>query len=255
MNTKYIAILIPVIIFFVMACSNKKDEPPSNDIGVVSGNSSLYLTPKQLVVMKNLADKGDGEAALKLASYCIFIEGNNEKAFLWIKKSAEHGYVSGMRELAKKYLAKSDKKNALYWFKLAANKGDSESKEYLEIFFMPEELEKVSVKAMKGDGYDAYRLYRYYSIISLNEKKEKFWIKKAAENGYAKAQFIYAQDCSQDKEIFWIKKAAENGYPQAQFVYAAYYCQGKERMIWLEKSAANGNVQAKDLLEKEKRGK
>lgn len=210
-----------IIIFLtcLMACAGKNMETTKSE--PVFG--TIYFTPEELVDLKKLADKGDGDAAYNLALYCQFIEQNEEKGFLWLKKSAEYGKASSMRELAKYYLhRKKDKINALRWFKIAAEKGDQQAKEYLYIWVRPEEFKKVSAKAKSGNADEAFRLYDYYSLIEPND----------------------------EKKIYWIKKAAENGHAEAQFIYANAYCRGKERLAWLKKSAANGNVKAKEELEK-----
>lgn len=90
------------------------------------------------------------------------------------------------------------------------------------------------------------------------------WFYRAAEQGYADAQFnlglMYAngegvsQDMEQAAELF--KKAAEQGHVDAQNNLGAMYFTGegvardeKKAIEWFEKAAAQGNQEARDNLD------
>ena len=62
-----------------------------------------------------------------------------------------------------------------------------------------------------------------------------FWYRKAAEQGYADAQynlgFCYCEGegVSQDytQAVYWLRKAAEQGNADAQFLLEGCYCYGE----------------------------
>jgi TPR repeat protein len=89
------------------------------------------------------------------------------------------------------------------------------------------------------------------------------WLKKAAEQGYPQAQFIYsAMNFTADgiernipDGVKWMRKAAENGLAEAQFRLGMMYINGdnieKNRetgIKWVKKAAKQGHVNAKKLL-------
>jgi len=68
-----------------------------------------------------------------------------------------------------------------------------------------------------------------------DDKKAAYWITKAAEQGYAEAQFNLGTCYSEgvgisidlEKSIYWVAKAAEQGYVDAQFILGGNYVTGK----------------------------
>lgn len=89
-------------------------------------------------------------------------------------------------------------------------------------------------------------------------------IKKDAENGNAKAQFVYGglymvgNGVPQDKTegIKWIRKSAENNYAYAQATLGACYADGNgvtqdktEGIKWFRKALDNGYSEAQQHIE------
>ncbi len=86
--------------------------------------------------------------------------------------------------------------------------------------------------------------------------KAAFWYRKAAEQGYAKAQYdlggfyLFGHGLPVDyaQGIMWLRKAAEQGHPSAQTDLAHFYLTGKYvpqdyalAMSWYRKAAERGN--------------
>ena len=99
--------------------------------------------------------------------------------------------------------------------------------------------------------------------MTQNYFKAFEWTKKAAEKGFANAQYnlgwMYFNGLGirQDylKAVEWYQKAADQGFDKAQFNLARMYANGqgvKRDSIkfteWLKKSADNGNTEAQIML-------
>jgi hypothetical protein len=89
------------------------------------------------------------------------------------------------------------------------------------------------------------------------------WEKKAAEQGYPKAQHNVAYHyqngigtpVNQEQQFYWYKKAAENGFTESKHSLAVCYLNGvgtpqdfKKAIDWLEKAANEGHATAKRRL-------
>jgi TPR repeat protein len=128
-----------------------------------------------------------------------------------------------------------DEREALKWFRLAAEQGHAEAQNFL------------------GE---------------IDYKEELKWNHKAAEQGDAKAQtklggiYIHGEGVTQDykEAVKWWRLAAEQGYSPAQFYLGMIYKDGKVGVIkdmviahmWFDIAASSGHVTAKagrDFLE------
>ncbi len=89
--------------------------------------------------------------------------------------------------------------------------------------------------------------------------RAEWWLEKAAEQGYASAQYNLAvmyskgEGVAQDKPqaIKWYEKAAEQGYASAQYNLAVMYSKGEgvaqdkpQAIKWYEKAAEQGDAPA-----------
>ncbi len=81
------------------------------------------------------------------------------------------------------------------------------------------------------------------------------WYRKAAEQGYAKAQYnlglMYSQEQDYTKAVSWFRKAAEQGYAEAQYNLGVMYDNGsgvkkdtEQAVYWFRKAAEQGFAQA-----------
>ena len=99
--------------------------------------------------------------------------------------------------------------------------------------------------------------------VSKDHHEAVKWFRKAAEQGYAPAQFrlglCYAQNIGVSKDmaeaVKWFRKAAEQGYHPAQYSLGVCYAQGivvskdmAEAIKWYRKAAKQGNQAAKKAL-------
>ena len=68
-------------------------------------------------------------------------------------------------------------------------------------------------------------------IVKSNKGKSIYWLTKAAEQGYAKAQYTLGVhyyegsgvDVDKAQAFDWFTKAAEQGYAEAQYRLGEYY--------------------------------
>ncbi len=117
--------------------------------------------------------------------------------------------------------------------------------------------------------WDAIGILYLFGELGLDQsyKKAHNWFRKAAEQGYAEAQYSLGdlyyrrRDGKQEKQNYteafkWFKKAAEQGSAWAQYGIAELYRNGfgvsqdsKEASKWYQKAADQGNIPAKWKLQ------
>ena len=101
--------------------------------------------------------------------------------------------------------------------------------------------------------------YLYGIEVEENEKTALLWLERAAELGYAKAQFELG-DCyylgfgveeDLDKAVYWYTRSAENGFGAAQYKLAVLFKLGQgveespeKAFCWFEKAAEQGDLDA-----------
>lgn len=115
-------------------------------------------------------------------------------------------------------------------------------------------IKNLTAKAKSGNVKAQTELGDYY----WNQKNPKaaYWYEKAANQGYAEAQYKMALcyqwglgvDKSDSKSFYWTKKAAEQGLARAQSSLGSHYDQGSgveqsysEAIYWYEKAAEQGD--------------
>ena len=112
------------------------------------------------------------------------VEENNEKAFYWIKKSAEQGYSIAQLYTGMMYFCghgtERDYYQSFKWLEKSAHQGQPEAAYYLSWHF----------KNGWGVGEDS--------------EKWEYWLKKSAADGYEGAQDAVAKsfECGQIEMIF-----------------------------------------------------
>lgn len=110
-------------------------------------------------------------------------------------------------------------------------------------------------EALFDEGKLLYKKRDYAEAVKL--------FRKAAERGYAPAQFYFGQcyadgkGVPKDREqaVHWCRKAAEQGHTDAQFYLGVYYYGGKgvpkdrtEALKWFRKAAEQGHVESQTIL-------
>ncbi|MGR3174050.1 MAG: tetratricopeptide repeat protein [Candidatus Scalindua sp.] len=159
-------------------------------------------------------------------------QGNYKEAIKWYRKAAEQGHAEAQNSLGIMYIkeqgVEQDYKEAVKWCRKAAKQ------EYLQAQY------NLGIMYSKGLGTEQ------------NYNKAVKWYRKAAERGYAQSQTILGlmyskgQGVEQDykEAVKWYRKAAKQGYVKAQFNLGVMYSEGhgveqnnKEAVKWYRKAA------------------
>ena len=234
---------------------------------------------KAFKIYKKAADAGSAEAMYKLTRYYNLGRGgvkkDKDKARELLRKSAEAGYAEAQRSLGLDfqhgYNTPVDLSEAVKWYTLAAEQGDSSSKAYLERL---KDAIPLLEPAERGNADAQYKLAQYIiehdNIGNSSDKSRpeaiRKWLLKAAENGHAAAQLELAEAYAYfDNGIWWIatgndlaeaakwyRKAAEQGDPMGQGMLGWFYATGRGvdrqsfdiAVEWFRKGAAQGNAEA-----------
>jgi TPR repeat protein len=186
-------LMISMLIFFsILSCSRFSDDKQNKE-EPVSGNAPFNLTDDDKKVLSQKANRGDPDAARRLANYFYLYVNNEKQGFYWNHKAAENGHIIAQFEIGRDYAIGTQYINrnfekARYWLQKSAHSDDKEAKKYLSFLLGDKERKELSLKAAQGDGEAAYRLYGYYYYIEREHgENENYWLKKAADNGHAAA--------------------------------------------------------------------
>ena len=216
--------------------------------------------------LKNKAQRGDAEAQYNLAARYAEGEGvaqDYKQTAYWLMKAAEQGNTEAQLSLGvcyyKGFGVTVDLQKAKYWVKKAADQGNEIAEETLEEIGF---LESLKNDAQKGDADAQYELGFHYSRAE-DYRQAVYWWRKAAEQGYAKAQLTlgvrYYKGEGVDKDyqqaVYWIRKAAEQGNKDAQYALGVCYYNGegvakdlKQAVYWYRKAAEQGDENAQFRL-------
>jgi TPR repeat protein len=117
--------------FLALSCNDQK-EAQMSDGRPLATVSSFYLSEIEQADLVKKANKKDNEASFKLYQYYQSVKLDSTQGGYWLRKSAEDGNVTAQYSLAV-YAEESDNiEEALYWYKIAANNGDTLAKKELE---------------------------------------------------------------------------------------------------------------------------
>lgn len=144
-----------------------------------------------------------------------------------------------------------DCKQAIYWYKKAAERGHVDAQTHLGKMYNNNILKGFSFKNSSTEK-------NCYSRQNPDVKKAMYWYKKAAEQGGASAQNELAEiyyrgigEAAKDykKAAYWYKKAAEQGHNRAQENLADMYYKGRgiqkqNKLSWLKKLAEQEDTSA-----------
>ena len=164
---------------------------------------------------------------------------NYESAFYWFKKAADMGESTSQRRLGLCYYygdgVEKDIAKAVYWWQRAAEAGKSSAQCNLALCYY------------NGDG------------VEKDISKAIHWWQRAAEAGVSNAQFNLAfcyyngEGVEKDfsKAVYWYQKAAEAGNSDAQNNLAICYYDGlgveqnfSKAVYWWEKAATKKSINA-----------
>lgn len=177
------------------------------------------------------------------------IERNYEKAREWNEKSAAQGYYKGILNLG-----------INYYFGNGCEENEEEAERLFKLA-----VEKTRAAAGKGESEAARSLwFCYWNEFGVEcDKNEALkWLRKAAEQGNAKAQFDLGNILNREPDDIsdigdfceankWFTLAAEQGNVDAQFELAVNYYQGigvkednDEAFKWFSKAAQQNHAEA-----------
>jgi TPR repeat protein len=128
-------------------------------------------------------------------------------------------------------------------------------------------------RANGGDADSQYQMSQWHfngknKFVEIDSAKGREWLRKAAENGNAQAQYRMGLDstCTSEqyycaKAFEWYQKAAEQGHSFACYKIGKYYATGNvveqdldKAAEWYKKAADKGMDMAATLLERIKNG-
>lgn len=136
---------------------------------------------------------------------------NNQRALQSLRESASRGYLPAQKIVAR-YVLIHDKnpKDALKWFKKAANQGDMQAQMYCAA------------------------AYRFGLGVRKSEDRARHYDIAAAKKGNSLAQASLAEHFLDSRHrknnrlgLIWVKRAVEQKEPAAQFLLAEVYAAGK----------------------------
>ncbi len=92
-----------------------------------------------------------------------------------------------------------------------------------DLVLTKQQLQKLSVEAMRGSSQAASKISVFYGFVLLNPMEERRWALIAAENGDPVAQYNVYEDfvdndtvLDRERALFWLRKSANAGYKDAQ---------------------------------------
>jgi len=230
--------------------------------------------------LSKAAEQGHAKAQCILG-YC-YEDGDEvtkdiKEAVKWFHKAAEQGNTDAQWTLGRRYQhgdgVKKNIKESIKWYSLSGRgninigriyiSGDGVDIDYTEgLKWLRkgkanideiEKIEKLSKKekiAKKGDAKAQYEFGCLCEKLNVNPKEAILWYRRAAEQGYVKAQIKLAEHfrySNEEEAVKWYIKAAEQGYPQAQYELGERYEYGKgviknykKAIEWFSKAYAQG---------------
>ena len=152
-----------------------------------------------------LAEMGDAISQRELGDEYLW-DKEYTKAEFWYKRSAEQGDLFAYKSLGILYAEINKLSEAVYWWEKAAKEGDVQAQ------------------------FEMGRIYEHGEGVSRDRSTAISWWTKAAEQEheiaeyylgcYYKDMYIFTKDSEmKSKGLYWLKRAVEHGYSKAQFVY------------------------------------
>jgi uncharacterized protein len=169
--------------------------------------------------------------------------GQHEDALYWYRKAAEKGNSNAQYELAIYYekgrVVKQDYAKAIYWYQLSADQGNANGE--------------------KGMGF----VFQTGRGVKKDYKQAVYWYRKAAKNGDAEGQFLLARlyrkgkgvEKDFEKALYWLRKSANQGNRLGQNGLGVSYRKGEgvkqsyeQAANWYHKAAEQGHPGAQKTL-------
>ena len=271
--------LLPWIYLAIVAGSQSAhaDLPspqPLNE-GLVDYRQGDYFQAAQILMKANQVNNAFSDYYMgKMRLYGFGLLKNNTLALRYLTRAAEQGLLPAQQWLARYYLFNNQPDLALNWFKKAADKADYQSQMYVSAAYLfgygthenSDAARKYFIDAARG----GHALAQYSLGMDFLGSRDKsnhkigiLWLNKAAEQGYAKAEYqlgvlydagkVTAADPEKAQAL--LKKAAERHYVAAQYYLAQLYLDPKNKLYdekqgfdWMKQAATSGSADAQEAL-------
>jgi TPR repeat protein len=182
----------------------------------------------RLLEYREMAEQGNAYMQYKRSG----MEGDDEEALKWLRKSAEQGYAKAQCALGERYAfgvgVQENFGEAEKWFRKAAEQG------LVDDLIQWLEFSDLMTKAKQGDSLAQFRLGYKYSGNLFGARGVRN-AEKAAE---------------------WYRRSAEQGRISAQYFLGSLYRHGdgveqsvEEAAKWFEKAIAQGDTSAEEALD------
>lgn len=224
--------------------------------------------------LKEKAESGDKVAQFQYARSLTNWhpkEEDYQKAFVWLKRSAEQGYAPAQCNLGYCYWAgqgtAKDYEQAVLWYKKSAEQGDETAQYNLGVCYanghgVPKSdysafswYKKSAEQGYKNAEYTVGKAYYHGKGTAVNNQLAVEWFNKAALQKHSGAMYYlgqcyaYGYGVTKDmaKAVEWYEKSADDSDTDAEYALALLYLEGngveKDSITaadWLLHSAGGG---------------
>jgi len=214
----------------------------------------------QFANWRSLAQQGDAQAQYRFGVMCEWgmagVSASRSEALLWYRKAAEQGIAQAQYKVAAWLdFRRIDFHEAVDWYLLAAEQG------LVAAQFRLGEL--LAGKWLSHDNDDE-NAFRGYEGLAVDDALAAYWYRRAALQGYARAQTSLGFICETGRGITrdfeeaacWYRKAALQRDEEAQYRLGRFYEQGwgglprddNEAVKWYRQAAERLNRHAQYRL-------
>ena len=124
---------------------------------------------------------------------------------------------------------------------------------------IPQAIASLTEAAERGDvgaQCDLGIIYAKVEGVAAETPQARTWIRRAAEQGHAEAQYYIGERSDDEEAVEWLRQAGEQGHVAAQFALALKYegtsdgvwPDAEEAVTWLRRAAERGHAEAQRLL-------
>lgn len=222
---------------------NKKSEEYSLGINYINSNN-YNLQRQGIAILEEQSENGNQQAKYQLALVYITGKGHiakdSKKGFELFLELAKSGNVQAMSDVGLAYNigdgTKTDIKQALYWYKKAADKANRSAQYHLGIYFYNTKKYDKSIYWLKKSAEKGYpeakgQLGLSYQMSGKPKEAIKIW-QEDVKNGNTFSQyhlgFVYLSNKSTRRQgLELLKKAADKGSKGAILTLADVYYYGR----------------------------